>query len=60
MELQNYDWDLVEPQGLASSYISDIIAFLKSTFQSFTNLPVSNKQSFKTRIIHKRDLYVCP
>lgn len=41
LELESYDWLLVEPQGQASSFISDIIAFLQTTFQSFTNLPVS-------------------
>ncbi|KAJ8874389.1 hypothetical protein PR048_025238 [Dryococelus australis] len=39
LELENYDWLLVEPQGHASSFITDLIAFLQSTFQSFTNLP---------------------
>lgn len=39
-ELENYDWLLVEPNGHASSYISDIIAFLQTTFHSFTNIPV--------------------
>lgn len=38
--LENYDWLLIEPQGHASSFISDLIAFLQTTFQSFTNLPV--------------------
>jgi hypothetical protein len=38
-ELESYDWLLVEPQGHASSFISDLIAFLQTTFQSFTNLP---------------------
>lgn len=41
LELENYDWLLIEPKGHASSYISDIIAFLQTTFQSFTNIPVS-------------------
>lgn len=41
LELESYDWLLVEPQGHASSFISDLIAFLQTTFQSFTNLPVS-------------------
>lgn len=41
LELENYDWLLVEPQGHASSFITDLIAFLKSIFLSFTNLPVS-------------------
>lgn len=40
IELESYDWNLLEPEGFASSYISDLIAFLQSTFQSFTNLPV--------------------
>ncbi|XP_018576689.1 exocyst complex component 6 [Anoplophora glabripennis] len=39
LELENYDWLLVEPKGHASSYISDLIAFLQTTFQSFTNIP---------------------
>lgn len=41
LELENYDWLLVEPKGHASSYISDLIAFLQTTFQSFTNIPVT-------------------
>lgn len=41
IELQSYDWLLVESQGHASSFIQDIIAFLHTTFLSFTNLPVS-------------------
>ncbi|XP_046981248.1 exocyst complex component 6B isoform X1 [Schistocerca americana] len=39
LELENYDWMLVEPRGHASSFITDLIAFLNSIFQSFTNLP---------------------
>lgn len=39
LELESYDWNLVEPKGHASSFISDIIAFLQTTFRSFTNLP---------------------
>ncbi|XP_026683754.1 exocyst complex component 6 [Diaphorina citri] len=41
LELENYDWLLVEPQGHASSFITDLIAFLQSIFQSFTNIPSS-------------------
>lgn len=41
MELENYDWMLGEPQGHASSHITDMIAYLQSTLQAFTNLPVS-------------------
>ncbi|XP_023239955.1 exocyst complex component 6B-like isoform X3 [Centruroides sculpturatus] len=39
LELANYDWLLNEPQGQASNYLTDLIAFLKSTFEAFTNLP---------------------
>ncbi|XP_034233966.1 exocyst complex component 6 isoform X2 [Thrips palmi] len=39
LELENYDWLLVEPKGHASSFVTDLIAFLQSTFLSFTNLP---------------------
>lgn len=41
MELANYDWLLNEPSGHASSYLLDLIAFLQSTFQAFTNLKVN-------------------
>lgn len=41
LELESYDWLLGEVQGHASSFISDLIAFLQTTFHSFTNLPVS-------------------
>lgn len=37
--LASYEWTLAEPNGQASSYITDLIAWLKSTFQAFTNLP---------------------
>ncbi|XP_046615020.1 exocyst complex component 6B isoform X1 [Neodiprion virginianus] len=39
LELENYDWNLAEPQGHASSFITDLIAFLQSIFMCFTNLP---------------------
>lgn len=39
LSLSNYDWTMAEPTGQASSYITDLIAWLKSTFQAFTNLP---------------------
>ncbi|KAK7872474.1 hypothetical protein R5R35_014267 [Gryllus longicercus] len=39
LELENYDWLLGEPKGHASSFITDLIAFLQSIFLSFTNLP---------------------
>lgn len=37
-ELENYDWLLGEPIGHASPFITDMIAFLQSTFQSFSYL----------------------
>lgn len=37
-ELENYDWLLPDPKGHASTFISDMIAFLQSTFQSFSYL----------------------
>lgn len=40
LELENYEWNLAEPQGHASGFITDLIAFLHSTFTCFTNLPV--------------------
>ncbi|XP_011412112.2 exocyst complex component 6B isoform X2 [Magallana gigas] len=39
IELANYDWSLPESKGHASGYITDLVAFLQSTFMSFTNLP---------------------
>ena len=44
--LENYDWTLTEPQGHASGFITDLIAFLQSTFTCFTNLPVSPLSRF--------------
>lgn len=41
LELESYDWLLIEPQGQASAFISDLIEYLNTTFVSFTNLPVS-------------------
>lgn len=38
--LAHYDWLLVEPEGQASNYMMDLIAFLNNVFQAFTNLPV--------------------
>ncbi|CAI9733086.1 exocyst complex component 6B-like isoform X1 [Octopus vulgaris] len=39
LDLANYDWALMESKGHASGYLMDLIAFLQSTFMSFTNLP---------------------
>ncbi|XP_065354074.1 exocyst complex component 6B isoform X3 [Cloeon dipterum] len=44
MELENYDWMLGEPQGHASSHITDMIAFLQSTLQAFSDLPAEVSQ----------------
>lgn len=37
-ELESYDWLLADPIGHASPFIADMIAFLQSTFQSFSSL----------------------
>ncbi|CAH1783134.1 unnamed protein product, partial [Owenia fusiformis] len=39
LELANYDWMMAESKGRASGYLMDLIAYLQSTFLSFTNLP---------------------
>lgn len=39
LSLAHYDWTLSEPTGQASSFITDLVAWLQSTFQAFTNLP---------------------
>lgn len=47
LQLADYDW-LVSAQGdntEASDYLIDLIAFLKSTFSVFTNLPVSKHRA---------------
>ncbi|XP_030374442.1 exocyst complex component 6 [Scaptodrosophila lebanonensis] len=36
-ELSAYDWLLVEPPGIASAFITDMISYLKSTFDSFSH-----------------------
>ncbi|XP_068152468.1 LOW QUALITY PROTEIN: exocyst complex component 6 [Drosophila tropicalis] len=35
-ELSAYDWLLVEPPGIASAFITDMISYLKSTFDNFS------------------------
>lgn len=45
LELATYDWLLAESNGTASPYVSDLIAFLKSTFEAFTNLPLKVAQT---------------
>ncbi|CAL1545201.1 unnamed protein product [Lymnaea stagnalis] len=39
LDLASYDWVISESRGQASSYLMDLVAFLQSTFMSFTNLP---------------------
>ncbi|XP_075697119.1 exocyst complex component 6 isoform X1 [Rhinoderma darwinii] len=39
VQLADYDWTMSEPDGRASGYLMDLINFLRSTFQVFTNLP---------------------
>lgn len=45
LELASYDWLMGDSSGIASSYITDLIAFLRSTFEAFTNLPAKVAQS---------------
>lgn len=52
LQLADYDW-LVSAQGdntEASDYLIDLIAFLKSTFSVFTNLPVSKHAAPNTNL----------
>lgn len=63
LQLADYDW-LVSAQGdnaEASDYLIDLIAFLKSTFSVFTNLPVSPRQHMCAipQICHYVDLCTC-
>uniref|UniRef100_A0A915DVH9 Exocyst complex subunit Sec15 C-terminal domain-containing protein n=1 Tax=Ditylenchus dipsaci TaxID=166011 RepID=A0A915DVH9_9BILA len=39
LEISNYDWELAQPNGVASDYVTDLLNFLNTTFTSFTNLP---------------------
>jgi len=45
LDLANYDWTMPQPIGQASSYLVDLMAFLRSTFQAFTNLPAKVAQT---------------
>ncbi|XP_074856495.1 exocyst complex component 6 isoform X7 [Carettochelys insculpta] len=42
IQLADYDWTMLEPDGRASGYLMDLINFLRSTFQVFTHLPNNN------------------
>lgn len=44
-DLSNYDYLLSNSPGKASSYILDLMAFLASTFEAFTNLPTKVAQT---------------
>ncbi|XP_013074832.2 exocyst complex component 6B-like isoform X5 [Biomphalaria glabrata] len=39
LDLASYDWTISDSKGQASSYLMDLVVFLKSIFMSFTNLP---------------------
>lgn len=39
LRLADYDWTRTEASGQASSFILDLIAWLRNTFQAFANLP---------------------
>lgn len=57
-ELENYDWLLVEPMGHASPFITDMIAFLQSTFQSFSYLlPGVAQGAYKKACQHISDSF---
>ncbi|UYV81430.1 hypothetical protein LAZ67_20001172 [Cordylochernes scorpioides] len=43
--LANYNWTMGEPSGQASSYLRDLLAFLRSTFESFSTLPMKVGQT---------------
>ncbi|XP_039191973.1 exocyst complex component 6 isoform X4 [Crotalus tigris] len=42
IQLADYDWTMIEPDGRASGYLMDLINFLRSIFQVFTHLPNNN------------------
>nr|XP_014341346.1 PREDICTED: exocyst complex component 6 isoform X5 [Latimeria chalumnae] len=44
IQLADYEWTMTESDGRASGYLMDLINFLRSTFQVFTHLPVTNGQ----------------
>ncbi|KAL7631910.1 UNVERIFIED_CONTAM: hypothetical protein RMT77_017789 [Armadillidium vulgare] len=45
LDLAAYDWMMAEPCGQSSSYITDLISFLKTTFDAFTNLQLRVAQT---------------
>lgn len=54
LQLADYDWMAAAQGGGASDasdYLIDLIAFLKSTFSVFTNLPVSRRTHTRTHIV---------
>ncbi|KAF6017669.1 EXOC6B [Bugula neritina] len=44
-EIAEYEWNRPESTGMASGYVTDLIAFLRSTFQSFSHLPYKLAQT---------------
>lgn len=53
LDLASYDWTMAEPSGQPSSYVTDLIAFLNSTFAAFTNLQVRKKLFLKMQVWDK-------
>ncbi|KAG6448977.1 exocyst complex component 6 [Manduca sexta] len=39
LDLENYDWLLVEPTGLASSFVTDMLSYLSGVLTSLEQLP---------------------
>lgn len=63
-ELTDYNWLLVEPNGNASAYITDMLSYLISTFQSFAhklpNIALSScKKSCEHLAFKILDLLLC-
>ncbi|CAH2210086.1 jg25776, partial [Pararge aegeria aegeria] len=39
LDLENYDWLLVEPSGQASSFVTDMLSYLSGVLTSLEQLP---------------------
>ena len=57
MLIASYDWLISESSGAASDYIRDLMDFLRCTFLSFTNLPVSILRVMLL-LIYRDELYI--
>uniref|UniRef100_A0A2C9L9S3 Exocyst complex subunit EXOC6/Sec15 C-terminal domain-containing protein n=1 Tax=Biomphalaria glabrata TaxID=6526 RepID=A0A2C9L9S3_BIOGL len=51
LDLASYDWTISDSKGQASSYLMDLVVFLKSIFMSFTNLPVSSLYNLRLPLV---------